>query len=314
MSGGGKGGSQTSTVQIPGYIEDAAKANLARADEISKIGYTPYYGPDVAALTPMQEAAMQNTAAAASAFGLGAPTGQGVTGMPAATEYAGGIRGYSSAPLYEQSLEQLAANRPGQYNALMAPFLNPATGEGPSAPFGRPLVEPTSAGPVSNFQERDDGGDNGISYGSVGPGGLIGPQQDLPGNMVTRSLGIGAGAKTDDGGYAGKSGDGCFLTTAIVDRRGEADDGPTLSKLRNFRDTYMSSDPEMAEDIARYYDVAPQIVATIPEGDPDWDWIGSQVDKSINHIDANELSEAYDVYGSMVKKLMSKWIDAKGSY
>lgn len=217
---GGKGGSQTSSVQIPAYIEDAAKANLARADEISKIGYTPYYGPDVAALTPMQKAAMQNTAGAASAFGLAAPTGQGVTGMPAATEYAGGVRGYSSAPMYEQSLAELQARRPAQYDALMAPFLDPVTGAGPSAPFGRPLVAPQAA-PGNSFMDSgggDDGGHyNDGGYGSAGPGGFIGPQQDLPGNMVTRSLGIGAGARTEDGGYAGESGDGTVMCTAYCE-------------------------------------------------------------------------------------------------
>ena len=73
---GGKGGSQTTEVKVPQYIEDAAKANLARADEISRIGYTPYYGPDVAAFSPMQQASFQNTADTASAFGLAAPTTQ----------------------------------------------------------------------------------------------------------------------------------------------------------------------------------------------------------------------------------------------
>ena len=230
---GGKGGSQTSSVKIPAYIEDAAKANLARADEISKIGYTPYYGPDVAALTPMQEAAMQNTAGAASAFGLAAPTGQDVTGMPAATEYAGGVRGYSSAPMYEQSLAELQARRPAQYDALMAPFLDPVTGAGPSAPFGRPLVAPQAA-PGNSFMNSgggDDGGHyNDGGYGYTAPSGYgptgkssnsanagLGASTDLPGNVVTRSLGIGAGAKTEDGGYAGKSGDGTVMCTAYCE-------------------------------------------------------------------------------------------------
>ena len=56
---GGKGGSTTSTVEVPQYIEDAARRNLERADLISKIGYVPYYGPEVAAMTPAQEAAFQ---------------------------------------------------------------------------------------------------------------------------------------------------------------------------------------------------------------------------------------------------------------
>ena len=97
---GGKGGSQTTEVKVPEYIQEAGKANLARADELAKIGYTPYYGPDVAAFSPMQQASFQNTADTASAFGLSAPTSQRdiMGGMPAPTQYAGGVSGYSSAP------------------------------------------------------------------------------------------------------------------------------------------------------------------------------------------------------------------------
>lgn len=135
---GGKGGSSTTEVKVPEYIETAAKQNLARADEIAQIGYTPYYGPDVAAFTPMQQASFYNTADAANAFGMGAPASQQdiYGGMGAPTQYAGGISGYSSAPMYEQSLAQLQEQRPGQYDALMAPFLNPVTGADPAAPFG----------------------------------------------------------------------------------------------------------------------------------------------------------------------------------
>ena len=139
---GGKGGSQTTKVEVPKYIEDAAKANLARADEISRIGYTPYYGPDVAAFSPMQQASFQNTADTASAFGLAAPTTQQdiMGGMPAPTTYAGGVSGYSSAPMYEQSLAQLQAQRPAQYQAIMDQFIDPGT------PAPMPSPAPSSGG------------------------------------------------------------------------------------------------------------------------------------------------------------------------
>ena len=132
---GGKGGSTSSTVTVPKYIEDAAKANLAKADEISTIGYTPYYGPDVAAFNPMQQAGFQNTAGMADAFGL-AGGGTGMEGMPMPTTYAGGVQGYSSAPMFEQSMAELEARRPGQYEALNAPFIDPVTGAQPAAPYG----------------------------------------------------------------------------------------------------------------------------------------------------------------------------------
>lgn len=134
MSGGGKGGSQTTTVKIPEWLETAAQGNLAKANELAQIGYTPYYGPDVAAMTPAQIAAGQNIGSAASAFGLSGfdPT----AGMPTATTYANGVSGYSSAPLYQQSLAALQAAAPGQYAALQAPFINPVTGAAPAAPYG----------------------------------------------------------------------------------------------------------------------------------------------------------------------------------
>jgi hypothetical protein len=121
---GGKGGSQTTQVEVPQYVEDAARANLAQGQEVSRIGYTPYYGPSVAAFSPMQTAAMQNAADFASAFGM-APQMDVTAGMPQAQEYAGGIRGYSSAPLYEQAVAELAARRPAQAALIESQFIDP---------------------------------------------------------------------------------------------------------------------------------------------------------------------------------------------
>ena len=125
-----KGGSTSSTVAVPQYIEDAARRNLSRADDISKIGFTPNYGPDVAAGTPMMEAAAQNVADTANAFGVRSTMSQQDTmgGMPAPTTYAGGVQGYSSAPMFEQSLETLAEKRPGQYDYINSMFIDPVTG------------------------------------------------------------------------------------------------------------------------------------------------------------------------------------------
>ena len=127
---GGKGGSTTSSVEIPEYIEKAAQRNLNKAERISQLGYVPYYGPDVAAFTPMQQASFQNTADVAGAFGMSAPTSQQdiMGGMGAPTQYAGGVSGYSSAPLYEQSLNALAMERPAQKAYMDSFFINPYSG------------------------------------------------------------------------------------------------------------------------------------------------------------------------------------------
>ena len=127
---GGKGGSTTSSVEIPEYIEKAAQRNLNKAERISQLGYVPYYGPDVAAFTPMQQASFQNTADVASAFGMNAPTSQQdiMGGMGAPTQYAGGVSGYSSAPIYQQSLDELARQRPAQKSYMDSFFIDPYSG------------------------------------------------------------------------------------------------------------------------------------------------------------------------------------------
>ena len=148
---GGKGGSQTTTVEIPQWLEDAARKNIARGEGVATIGYVPYYGPEVAAFTPMQDAAFANANAAASAYGLAPPTG---TGMPAATTFNGGVRGYSSGGLYDQAVAELMARRPGQYNAITGMFIDPRTGQQPAAPYGPgPLI-----GAAADLATRLQGG------------------------------------------------------------------------------------------------------------------------------------------------------------
>lgn len=140
---GGKGGSQTTKVEIPKWLESAAQKNMARADEIAQLGYTPYYGPDVAAFTPAQEAAFANAASAANAFGMAAPT---ASNMPTPETFAGGIRGYSSGSLYDQALQEMQARSPGQFNAITGMFIDPRTGAAPRNPaFAPNAVAPAGA-------------------------------------------------------------------------------------------------------------------------------------------------------------------------
>ena len=125
---GGKGGSQTQAVEIPKWLEDASQRNIGRAEQAQQLGYMPYYGPDVAAFSPAQQTAMQSSYDAAAAFGLAPQGGNVMAGMPQAQDFGGGMMGYSSAPLYEQALAELAAKHPGtvsQYNRM---FADPITG------------------------------------------------------------------------------------------------------------------------------------------------------------------------------------------
>ena len=91
----------------------------------------------------------------------------------------------------------------------------------------------------------------------TGPGSTAGPSGDACGTgdsdggggdtcSADGSVGTGAGNGGGDGG-------GCFLTAAVAERRGEADDGPTLTALRAFRDGYMMQTPERRALVEEYY-------------------------------------------------------------
>jgi hypothetical protein len=156
-----KGGTTSGSTEIPAWLEDAAIENINKARDVSQIGYVPYYGPDVAAFSPMQQQSMQSTGNAASAFGL-APQGfNAMAGMPQAETFAGGLQGYSSAPLYEQSLDKLFANAPAQYRALNQQFIDPFTGARPRSGYG--------ATPMQVSQMASGGGGGGVD--STGPVG-----------------------------------------------------------------------------------------------------------------------------------------------
>lgn len=289
MAGGGKGGSTTTSVQVPEYIEKAAQRNLNKAEAISQIGYVPYYGPDVAAFQPMQNAAFQNTAGLAGAFGMASPTGSNVYGsMGAPTDYGGGLLGYSSQPIYQQAVDALRAERPGQYNAMTQMFVDPYSGS--ASNYMLPQIDYTNIATAAETARNESAADranqlaiamaeananpsNVVNYSSFAssptssylPGGVNDPfltstpsqliaaatdtnrptgavttsprptarpsdlntnvtgsptatNVDLPGNVVSRALGIGAGAKdsSSDTGYAGKSNDGCVVATHAV--------------------------------------------------------------------------------------------------
>ena len=113
--------------------------------------------------------------------------------------------------------------------------------------------------------------------------------------------------RDDDNGDGGGGGP-CWLTTAVVGMRGEADNGPTLTALRNFRDGWLASTPEGRELIAEYYAVAPRIVSEIPAGHEDWEWIADQVDTALGEIVAGNNRDALAVYSGIVRMLQQKWL------
>ena len=157
MSGGGKGGKETTSSSVPAWVQAPAERNIARAEQAQKIGYMPFYGPDVAAFNPTQQAAFNTNIGAAEAFGM-LPQGsltamQGMT--PAPQTFAGGLQAYSSGDMFDQALAELKARRPGQvaqYNKL---FVDPVSGA-QLAPLLPP--KPVQAVPYRNMSHLMRGG------------------------------------------------------------------------------------------------------------------------------------------------------------
>ena len=185
------GGSQTNKTEIPQWLEDASRENIAMGNQVAGLGYVPYYGPDVAAFTPMQQASFQNTGQAANAFGMAGGGMTGMEGMPQAQQFAGGVSGYSSAPMFQETMAALEANNPGQFAAIQNMFINPQTGAGGYQPQMQTQQAP---------QQYNGGGGDGGRYAAPRPsggGGSIGGYSSI-GDMFN---GGGAGASGDQ--YSG---------------------------------------------------------------------------------------------------------------
>ena len=187
--GGGKGGSTTTEVKIPDWLQSAAQGNIRRAEDVAALGNIPYYGPDVAAMTPMQIAAGQGINTAAGAFGLG--TNDLSMGMPAPQTFAGGVQGYSSGGLYDQALRELQLRAPGQYNAITGMFINPQTGATPLS-FGQNVPAMVQGAPAAPLSYGDVGGGGGLAFGAPAGGGSLSGLANtvgsyMPGGVNTRN-------------------------------------------------------------------------------------------------------------------------------
>jgi hypothetical protein len=184
------GGSQTQSTTIPKFLEDAARENIALGNQVAGLGYVPYFGADVASFTPMQQASFQNTGQAANAFGLAGGNLTGMEGMPQPQQFAGGVSGYSSAPMFQETMAALEANNPAQFAAIQDMFNNPQTGARGNQP-GMQMQQPGAEEPFSVFG-RGGGGDGGRSA-QFSPDGGGGFGYSSFGDMF-------------DGGGAGKAG------------------------------------------------------------------------------------------------------------
>lgn len=173
---GGKGGSQTQQVQIPAWMEDVAKRNLARAESISKVGYMPYYGTDVVGFGPTGDMARQANIDAAIAYGM-APEGTKATS----------IGDMSSGTLYDQAVAEAARRNPGQEAYYNQFFIDPQTGSMPG--YDQAIIDRATPGQPNNprnpnFRSPGDPYDPGMNSPEAGVafGGPLSTEQSYSAN------------------------------------------------------------------------------------------------------------------------------------
>ena len=155
----------------------------------------------------------------------------------------------------------------------------------------------------------EPGGPGGSDGGTSGPGGdACGTDAGAPAPGGDACSGDGVGSAG-----VGGNGGGCFLTTAVVELRGETDGGPTLTALRGFRDGYMARTAERRALVAEYYAIAPMIVAAIPAGHAEWERIAAEVDAAVEAIAGGADEAAFGIYVGLVSRLKADWLpDASG--
>lgn len=104
MAGGGKGGKTIETQNLPLSLETGAQAVLASALDSASLKYKPNRGITIAAMSPMQEAAMKGAEDAAGAFGMPSSgvTGAGQGYLPEPKTGKSGAIGYNTGGLFNE--------------------------------------------------------------------------------------------------------------------------------------------------------------------------------------------------------------------
>lgn len=103
----------------------------------------------------------------------------------------------------------------------------------------------------------------------------------------------------------------CYITTAVCETFGKPDDCYELTLLRNYRDSYLQSQPDGEEVIREYYDVAPTIVKRINR-QPDkkkiyrgiWE---TYLSPCITMIENDEKAACKELYIEMVRTLQERY-------
>ena len=114
-----------------------------------------------------------------------------------------------------------------------------------------------------------------------------------------------SGSKENDSG-------GCYLTTACVAARGLPDTCAELQLLRAFRDGVLALRPGGQQEIERYYQIAPGIVAAINQREDAaqiWNRVyEEQVEPCVRMIGEGQDEEVYRLYRAYTIGLGEKYL------
>ena len=104
----------------------------------------------------------------------------------------------------------------------------------------------------------------------------------------------------------------CFITTAVCDSFGKADDCYELTAFRNFRDSWLALQADGKNLIAEYYEVAPKIVEKINSLSNSaavykniWT---DYLSKCLKSIEAGDNLNCKKIYVEMVNTLKEKFL------
>ena len=105
---------------------------------------------------------------------------------------------------------------------------------------------------------------------------------------------------------------GCFVTTAVCDSLGKPDDCAELTAFRNFRDGWLTAQPDGKSLIAEYYSVAPKIVEKInrlADSAQSYDSLREKyLEPCLNFIKRGDNLSCKDKYVEMIRELKSRYL------
>lgn len=104
----------------------------------------------------------------------------------------------------------------------------------------------------------------------------------------------------------------CYITTAVCESLGKADDCYELNLLREFRDHYLMKQKNGASIVHEYYDIAPTIVKRMNQKEDCaklyQDVWKNYLEPCVNLIENGKQKECMDIYADMVLELQKRYI------